>query len=71
MKNKAFKFRIYPTTEQKVLLSKTFGCCRFVFNYFLNLSNKKYEEEKITLRYKDCALMLNVKYIEILMRDIN
>ena len=59
MKNKAFKFRIYPTTEQKVLLSKTFGCCRFVFNHFLNLSNKKYEEEKITLRYKDCALMLN------------
>ena len=71
MKNKAFKFRIYPTTEQKVLLSKTFGCCRFGFNHFLNLSNKKYEEEKITLRYKDCALMLNVKYIEILMRDIN
>ena len=58
-KNKAFKFRIYPTSEQKVLLGKTFGCCRLVFNYFLNLSTKKYEEEKITLRYKDCALMLN------------
>ena len=58
-KNKAFKFRIYPTSEQKVLLGKTFGCCRLVFNYFLNLSTKKYEEEKITLKYKDYALMLN------------
>ena len=58
-KNKAFKFRIYPTSEQKVLLGKTFGCCRLVFNYFLSLSTKKYEEEKITLKYKDYALMLN------------
>ncbi len=58
-KNKAFKFRIYPTSEQKVLLGKTFGCCRLVFNCFLNLSTKKYDEEKITLRYKDYALMLN------------
>ncbi len=58
-KNKAFKFRIYPTSEQKVLLAKTCGCCRLVFNYFLNLSTKKYEEEKITLKYKDYALMLN------------
>lgn len=58
-KNKAFKFRIYPTSEQKVLLGKTFGCCRLVFNYFLNLSTKKYDEEKITLKYKDYALMLN------------
>ena len=59
LKHKAFKFRFYPTSEQKVLLGKTFGCCRLVFNYFLNLSTKKYEEEKITLKYKDYALMLN------------
>jgi putative transposase len=58
-KNKAFKFRLYPTSEQKVLLGKTFGCCRLVFNYFLNLSNEKYEKEKTSLRYKDYALMLN------------
>ena len=58
-KNKAFRFRIYPTSEQKVLLGKTFGCCRLVFNHFLNLSTKKYDEEKITLKYKDYALMLN------------
>ncbi|WP_445247429.1 helix-turn-helix domain-containing protein, partial [Microcoleus sp. OTE_8_concoct_300] len=25
---KAFKYRIYPTTEQRDLLVKSFGCCR-------------------------------------------
>lgn len=29
---KAYKYRIYPTKEQEVLLAKTFGCCRFVWN---------------------------------------
>ena len=29
---RAYKYRIYPTEEQKVLLAKTFGCCRFVYN---------------------------------------
>ena len=33
--NKAFKFRLYPNTEQKVVLAKTFGCCRFIFNKML------------------------------------
>jgi putative transposase len=29
---KAYKYRIYPTKEQEVLLTKTFGCVRFVWN---------------------------------------
>ena len=33
--NKAFKFRLYPNAEQRVLLAKTFGCCRFIFNRML------------------------------------
>lgn len=32
---KAFKYRIYPTPEQENLIQRTFGCCRFVYNYFL------------------------------------
>lgn len=43
---KAFKYRIYPTKEQQKLIDKTFGCCRFVYNYFLNKSIKTYEESK-------------------------
>jgi transposase len=33
---KSFKFRLYPTKEQEILLSKHFGACRFVFNHYLN-----------------------------------
>ncbi|GJM78065.1 hypothetical protein HMSSN139_05610 [Paenibacillus sp. HMSSN-139] len=32
--NKAYKFRIYPNKEQEILIAKTIGCSRFVFNYF-------------------------------------
>ncbi|WP_066292119.1 IS200/IS605 family element RNA-guided endonuclease TnpB [Bacillus sp. FJAT-29937] len=33
--NKAYKFRIYPNKKQIVLINKTIGCSRFVFNFFL------------------------------------
>ena len=30
--HKALKVRLYPSKEQKVILNKTFGCCRVVYN---------------------------------------
>ena len=36
MANKAIKYRIYPTTEQSIMFSKTFGCCRKVYNLMLS-----------------------------------
>ena len=33
---KAFKYRIYPNREQRILLAKTFGCTRFVYNHYGN-----------------------------------
>ena len=42
MKNKAYKFRIYPNKEQEELIQKTFGSCRFVYNKFLSLKNELY-----------------------------
>jgi len=38
---KAIKIRIYPNIEQTVLLYKTFGCCRKLYNTFLDLKQKK------------------------------
>ena len=32
MKSKSYRYRIYPTKEQEVLLSKTFGCVRVIWN---------------------------------------
>lgn len=33
--NKAIKYRLYPTTEQRIMFAKTFGCCRKVYNLML------------------------------------
>ena len=45
----AYKYRIYPTDEQKVLFAKTFGCCRFVYNWALNMKITAYNKRKETL----------------------
>lgn len=46
MANKAYKFRIYPTTEQKVLFAKTFGCVRFIYNKMLEDKIAYYQQTK-------------------------
>ena len=33
---RAYKFRLYPNNEQRVLIHKTFGYYRFIYNYFLD-----------------------------------
>ena len=43
---RSYKYRIYPTDEQKVLFAKAFGCCRFVYNWALNLKIEAYKQEK-------------------------
>jgi putative transposase len=43
MKNVA-QVRIYPTIEQKQLLSKAFGCARWYWNNSLNATNELYKE---------------------------
>ena len=39
---KAYKYRIYPNYEQRVLIEKHFGCSRFVFNWALALQKRYY-----------------------------
>lgn len=41
---RAYKYRIYPTDEQKQMLAKTFGCCRYVYNWALDMKEKEYKE---------------------------
>jgi len=38
------KVRLYPRNEQKELLAKAFGSCRWLWNYYLDLTNKTYKE---------------------------
>lgn len=47
---KAYKFRLYPTKDQEIFLTKTFGCVRFVYNKMLADRIRIYDtksEEKI------------------------
>ena len=51
---KAYKYRLYPNDVQKIQLTKTFGCCRFVYNQTLAYRKKVYEEEKKSVNKTDC-----------------
>ncbi len=47
--NRAFKFRIYPNKEQKILIAKTFGCTRFIYNMMLADRIEHYERTSESL----------------------
>ena len=51
--NKAYKFRLYPSEEQKVLIHKTFGCNRLLYNKMLSLKKEDSEVDS-------CSLMCSV-----------
>jgi len=53
--NKAFKFRIYPNKDQEVLIAKTIGCSRFIFNHFLAKWNDSYKGTGKGLTYNSCS----------------
>ncbi|EOO70959.1 IS200/IS605 family element RNA-guided endonuclease TnpB [Bacillus mycoides] len=56
--NKAYKFRIYPNKKQEIVIAKTIGCSRFVFNHFLALWNDTYKEAGKGLTYPTCSTKL-------------
>ena len=43
---KGIRIRLYPTGEQKILIDKTFGCVRFVYNQTLENCKRLYEQSK-------------------------
>jgi len=43
---KNYKYRLYPSPEQAQLLNQNMGCCRFVYNWALDLKIKDYESKK-------------------------
>ncbi|MEZ4866337.1 MAG: RNA-guided endonuclease TnpB family protein [Caldilineaceae bacterium] len=55
MIRKAFKFRIYPDSEQQDKLAIQFGCSRFVYNHYRAVRAEYYHETNTGLTYTDCA----------------
>ena len=56
---KAYKYRLYPNKTQKEQLAKTFGCVRFVYNYYLDKKIKQYQDKQESLSKIDCNNHLN------------
>jgi putative transposase len=52
---KRYNFRIYPTKAQEVLIQKSFGCCRFVYNHYLAMRIESYEKEHRLLGLNECC----------------
>ena len=48
--NRAYKFRIYPNKEQRIMFAKTFGCVRFIYNRMLADKIAYYKETKKNLQ---------------------
>ena len=49
MKFRAYKYRLYPNEEQKVLIAKHLGSCRFIYNYALDKKVRAYQTDKTNL----------------------
>lgn len=49
---------MYPNKKQKDLISKSFGCSRFVYNHYLAKRIELYKENKENLNYYSCCLDL-------------
>lgn len=56
--NKSFKIRIYPNKEQQILIDKTFGSTRYIYNFILNLKQKLYKNFNINLNYNNISKIL-------------
>src|SRR5713226_10697983 len=59
MKQKrAYKYRWYPTDEQKQILARTFGCARYVYNWALRLRTDAYYQRHKRVYYADTSSAL-------------
>jgi len=57
---KAYKYRFYPTDDQRQLLARTFGCVRYVWNWALATRSAAYKDQKESLNYNDLSGALSI-----------
>lgn len=55
MPNKSYRYRLYPTDQQASLIRETFGCVRFVYNYYLSKRIELYDNDNIIFGYCLCS----------------
>ncbi len=60
---KAYKTEIFPTPEQKQIIHRTIGVCRFIYNFYLAYSKEVYEKEEKFVSGYDFSKWLNNEYL--------
>mgnify|MGYP003289278322 CR=1 FL=1 len=69
---KSFKFRLYPDKAQLELLNKSFGCSRFIYNYYLsNIKNSGYIDAYSNISNYVNNLKYEYTFLQEIDRDIN
>ena len=56
--HRGYRYRIYPNSQQAILFAMFFGCCRFVYNYFLALRQKVYASERRNMSQYECMRLV-------------
>ena len=56
---RGYKYRAYPDSEQQEFFEKTFGCCRFVFNYYLDMKRSRWFEWHDNMSYSEMSSHLS------------
>lgn len=70
--NKSFKIRIYPNQEQQVLINKTFGHVRYLYNFMLNLRQKLYNNFGLFLSHNNaCKILTELKKHKLWLREVD
>lgn len=69
---KSYKFRIYPNKEQEILIQKTFGSTRYVFNHYLAQRIEQYKEVgKAPTRFEQDKQLTELKQELIWLREVD
>jgi len=63
---KAYKYRIYPTKDQKELIKVIIGACRFVYNWALEQKIKTYEQDKKSSSRFDLQRIFNLTVFNVI-----
>ena len=60
---KSYKTEIFPTPEQKQIIHRTIGVCRFIYNFYLAHNKEIYEKEEKFVSGYDFSKWLNNEYL--------
>ena len=68
---RGYRYRAYPNKAQREFFEKTFGCCRFVYNHYLEAKKNLWKEWRDTLSYSEMSrdLSKNLKKEKVWLKE--